>query len=244
MPAPPFSSFRRKQIAYELRYDNAYLLWDRTGWIWTHLKSHVGNLTTNTVSPNRTVFFADGRYSLSVSLDRASIIDERPEASADSTFELITAFSEIVLSGLEVAILTRAGTRFQYSIECRNLNEAKNIVNSMHMTVNPNKKLFNIEPASIAPAYKVEVNDGALGYIFQAYAQELVLQLEPLPDIISLIGAAEKKVTSQFVIDIDFMTKNPLPVESFDAKTWLSGWQKAINRDMDAMLNLRSHTDD
>lgn len=62
----------------ELRYSNAFILWDRAGAMWTELKSGFRDFDAQNVGPNQVVFHGDGRYSLNVSLDRAAITDHKP----------------------------------------------------------------------------------------------------------------------------------------------------------------------
>jgi hypothetical protein len=81
-------------------------------------------------------------------------------------------------------------------------------------------------------------DDGELGYVLQLYTGEIKFEFNPAPDVVALDVKVEDKTTHQLIIDLDFMTKKPIKVESFDVNHWLIGWQRAVNRDTDDMLNL------
>jgi hypothetical protein len=60
----------------------------------------------------------------------------------------------------------------------------------------------------------------------------------PPPD--ASVAGLEKVEKQMFhlILDLDFYSKKPMASESFDAKSWLMGWNRAITRDADASLDL------
>ena len=214
------------------------MLWDRSGLIWQSIGKSFKRLQHQNISPNQMVFFADDRFSMAIELERASITDHRPQGGIDGTIEVLAAFAETVIKILDVRSLTRVGNPYQYSIECKSLEEARRKVQAAIPSAVPKKKLFSIEPAQITPHLKIEGDDGELAYFAQVYHREQRVALIPPPEYVALGVERTEKINYEVTLDIDFFTKKPIPVERFHAKSWLMGWHKTIARDADAFLDL------
>ena len=233
------SSFKKTQITFEIRYDEAFLLWDRTGSLFHSLSSHFKDIRSHTASPNQTIFYGDRRFVLSVGLERASITDHLPDQKNDKTFEIFEAFVSNVTLQLELQSLKRIGTRFLYTIDCKDLSVAHEKMKNFLLLSYPSGPLFNVSAHTIKPTYKIEVDNDDLGYIAQLYVSERKFDFNPSPEIASFDIEVPNKKLVQLVLDLDFITKKPMLIESFDALTWLKGWQKAIGRDADKFLSAR-----
>ena len=237
-----FSSFHQHQLISELRYHEAFAIWDRAGALWQELGSRFKVFKSSSVAPNNVTFFGDDRYTLSVGIERASIVDNKPEGSNERSLELFSFFAHTVIGILSINVFERVGTRFIYSIDFKTLREAqKKAEESVPYRV-PKKKLFNISPESLSPSFKIEGDDGELAYVAQIYAREHKLDFRPPPDVAALGLSKMEKSLFQLVLDLDFSTKKPMPTESFDALTWLTGWNKIVRRDADAFLELAEKT--
>jgi hypothetical protein len=234
----PFSSFRRTQVIFEVRFDENYLVWDRSGVVWRNVGRNFKNLKSQSASPNQVTFMGDDQFVMAVTPDRASITDHRPQGGIDGTIEPLATFVRTVIENLDVTVLTRVGNRYLYSIECKSLEEARRKAQAATPLAVPKKKLFSIEPARIAPSFKIEGDDGELGYIAQIYPREQRIGFSPPPDAAAIGLEKVEKISSELTFDIDFFTKKPIPVSGFDAKSWLQGWHKTITREADAFLAL------
>jgi hypothetical protein len=232
-----FSSFQKRQLIFEARYDDAYLLWDRTGVLWTSLQQFFKTLKRGEVRPDRQTFHADGRFNIQITLNRVSFTDFAPDASWEKSFQVVESCFLEAVAILGVRVLNRVGTRFQYAVETKSIEDARKRATEYGWAIFPGK-LFQIDPTSVAPAFKIEADDGEIGYIAQMYAQERKVEMDPPPDALAAGLEAVKKSVSELLIDLDFMTKKPMPIESFNIKAWLTGWQSAVNRDVNKFLNL------
>jgi len=234
----PLSAFRRTQVILEVRFDEAYLLWDRAGAIWSVIARQFKAIKHTGVAPNQATFFGDDRFAMAVALDRASITDHRPQGSLDRTFDVFAAFIENVAGGLNLPAFTRVGNRYLHAIDCKSMEDARRKAQAMFPSAAPQKKLFTLDASSIAPALKIEGDDGELGCTAQVYPNEQKIDFTPPPDVAAMGVEKTQKTLYQLVFDIDFYTKKSVKVESFEPKAWLMGWQKTISRDADAFLSL------
>jgi hypothetical protein len=242
-PAVPevFSSFHKKQVSFEIRYSNALRIWDSSGALWSAIEQNFKSLKLQSAEPNRVVFSGDERFAMMASIDRALITDHDPGMSWDRSFEAIGDFYDAVVDVLGVTDLTRVGTRFQYSQRLKSLEEAHKRARNFGWSAVPKRTLFKIEPSRTAVTYKLEVDDGELGYTAQVYPQENKLELNTTPEMAQFnLGPLPTGELFELVLDIDFMTKKPISIESFSLNEWLSGWRRAINQDADNFLKLGS----
>ena len=69
------SQFRVHTVAFEVRFDPAYLLFDTSGEVWQGVKTAYPSLKVVQAAPNKVVGILDGRYQLSVELERVVIED-------------------------------------------------------------------------------------------------------------------------------------------------------------------------
>jgi hypothetical protein len=99
-------------------------------------------------------------------------------------------------------------------------------------------ELFRVKPENHLPSLKLEVDDGEIGYLAQVYVVEKKIDMTSPPDAIALGAESIQRSQVSIMLDVDFSTKAPIPVESFDIHVWLSGWQRALNKDADRLLNV------
>jgi hypothetical protein len=238
VPPYPLSAFRRIQISFELRFDPAYLLWDTTGAMWQSVKRLFKTFKHQQVSPNETSFIGDGRFVLTVSLDRAVITDHTPAGAASAAVEVMSTFSDIVVSQLRIPVLNRIGTRVIHSIKCKSAEEARQkAAEAVPLSVAGNE-FFGISESTFSPHLKIDASDGELGYTVQLYISEKKFEFEPPPEFATALNLDRRSETiDELLLDMDFFTKKPMPIESFDARVWLNGWNKAIARDTDKFLD-------
>jgi hypothetical protein len=237
VPPFPLSSFQRLQVTLELRFDEAFILWDRTGALWETVRRQFKVLKHTQVTPSQTGFNGDGRFAMTVALDRAVITDHKPSGGATATFDVMSTFTETVLRVLQVTMLKRVGTRFIYSHRCKDAEDARaKLAKALPLSFG-GAEFFNIKPERVAPLVKVDVGDGELGYTVQLNANERKYEFAPPPEVSALNLELQGETFHELVLDFDFFTARPMPTESLDIRLWLSGWNKALGRDADNILD-------
>jgi hypothetical protein len=234
-----FSQFRKRQATFQIRYEPAYALWDNAGSVWTEIFSIFKSAQLRQAAPNKVSFEGDERFIMEVNLDSASITDHRPDASWDRTLEVFDSFYRVVVEMLRIRELTRIGTRFILDIPYSSLDIAKMKSKEFGWSSVPQQSLFRIEANTYGVQYKLEADDGELGYIAQVYPKEDTAEINPGPEVQTYGFIREKKSKPALVLDLDFMTKKKMRVDAFDADAWNEGWRKTMSKDADKFLGLR-----
>ena len=254
MPPFPFSSFRRFQVNFEMRYDQAFLLWDRAGELWTSVGTGFKSIKANQVQPQQQTFIADDRFVLFAGLERAGLTDhkphqpakragltdhkpDRPAGGAEKTTETAALFAEKVIETLELKVLERVGLRYIFSMSCKSIDEAREKACIAVPAFGSRPYLLNVKPSSFGPTIKLEADDGDFAYTAQLLAQERKFEFSPPPEAADVGLERIDRKMFELVFDVDCYTKKPVRVDAFDCKSWLQGWNKAVSQDADAVLD-------
>lgn len=237
VPILPLSGFRRDQIILEVRYEQALPLWDRAGQVWEAIGRNFKSFKIQSAAPNEAVFFGDNRFTMAVSLERASITDHRPQGTPETTFDVFKSFTDAAISTLGVRALSRLGNRYVYALECKSREDMAERLRQALPGLIPPRPLFSFEPKEFAPSLVLESNDGALAGIFRLHQREQSINFQPPPDALASGVERIERTVFAVVLDFDFSTRKTMAVESFETKSWLQGTYKTMTRDVDGFLN-------
>ena len=86
------SHFSLHQAILEIRYQDALLLWDRSGLLWHEIKKIKPEIKMQDAKPLVTTFFLDNKFDLTVKTDRSHIVDTKPISSLKDFIELSDFF--------------------------------------------------------------------------------------------------------------------------------------------------------
>ncbi len=232
---PAFSQFKRRQLIFEVRYDPCYTIWDRAGAISVELDRNFVDLKNQNASPNAISFSAENRYILNVLLDRASFTDHMPLGNQKDLLSQVEKFYNIVSSNLRFGKLNRVGLRIVFTFECKTIVEATARCRDYNLVKIPESTFFGINPVNVSPHYRVEVDNGDIGYTYQVYAQTRTLNIDLAPDALPFVDVSEKHERHDLNIDVDMFTKKPLLKDSFSPSSVLSTWVKSIHSDSERL---------
>jgi hypothetical protein len=97
------------QSVVEVRYASAYLLWDRSGELWSKLRLRLQGLRMISAEPNQTVFRVADAFEFGVKLESASLNAFRPNRTLTQFCEHAGEFFPLASEMLEVAEFSRVG---------------------------------------------------------------------------------------------------------------------------------------
>lgn len=213
------------------------MLWDHAGSLWSDIRSLFKDFKHRQVTPNEVFFHADGRFDIVVALERFAITDYDPKGSIDRTAEVASQVYRCVTRHLGLRVFTRIGTRMYYVLEFKTPEEARRKAREFGLTYVPPVPLFGVVPGSVSPTFKVDVDDGEIGYTAQLYTVERKMDFNPPPEFANSPIKRIEDTRHELMLDVDFFTKKPIGVESFEMTEWLAGWNRAANSDMNKLLN-------
>ena len=139
------SEFTLKSAILEVRYEHAYLHWDRAGSMWHTASQEWRGLEMVTVEPNATVFKWKNMYEFSARVERANATIHFPESSLeDEGYKVYDKFIELVVSKLKISDFTRIGFRTIFQKPCKSEKDASEQLLSLGILKPPGGRHFGI----------------------------------------------------------------------------------------------------
>ncbi len=222
-------SMKLNKAVMEIRYDNAYLLWDRSGSIWSEMNSIWPGLIMKIAEPNTTTFVVDDRYELSVQIGKALFIDRKASRSLKEFKENAEIFVNQVAESLNLKEFTRLGFRLIFSKKYDDkILAAKDLLSTNLLKV-PSGKHFNIDGKVIMPQYSMRWEGDSAGLRVLLVAQDKKVELEINPDIYELESVNFTR--SEIVYDIDYYTLKNTKKGQLNVSEWISQAYHAVKRD-------------
>jgi hypothetical protein len=228
------SDIKLSQATIEIRYPNAYILWDRAGVIWSKASSTWPNMKMGKAKPMVTSFLIDGRYELSVKLDMAHLIDLNPTSSLKDFITNADSFVTLVANTLDIKEFTRIGFRLIYNKRFKDKAEAATSLIAMKMINVPTGKHFNIEGKPLMPSYSVRWEGESMGARVSLLAQDKKIELDVAPGVEEITPVHIER--SEILYDIDYYTLKNTAIGQLNFKEWISEAYHVIKRDSNAFM--------
>jgi len=124
MPALTIDDFKPYSVTCELRYKNAYLIYDRTGQVIEDLRESFTEINISNAGPQQTSFVAEeGTFNLEISACRFTSV--RLDKNAEVFAKHCKAFFDAVTHQLQIGVFTRIGLRYILRKEFKTESESK-----------------------------------------------------------------------------------------------------------------------
>ncbi len=229
-----FSTFKLIRATMEIRFDDAYILWDRAGKVWSKMSLSLPNLKMNVVEPNAISSIADDRYELSVKLGAAHLTDLKPSSSLKEFMANSELFLGIVANSLEIRDFTRLGFRLTYSRKFQSKREAADALISTKMLNVPSGKHFNIEGKVFMPEYALRWEGESTGVRVKLTAQDKKIDLNVGPGVEEISSVHIE--TSEVLYDIDYYTLKTTKRGQLKFEEWISQAYRLVKRDRNVFM--------
>jgi hypothetical protein len=233
MPIPlSITDFKTTYAVCELRYENAYLIFDRTGQVCREAQASYTHCNVTSAAPNMTIFQADeGAFVLELSQCRFST--NRPDASLEKFAAHCKMFFDSVTIHLDVRVFTRVGFRILFRKDFKDLDEAKASLDSLKLVnllpeerfgaaPEPHEIFLRWEGAQVGATLRLKAESGKIDVV-------LPPELEAdKPDI--------HKSFNGLVLDVDYYTVAPVERSQFDAAAWILRSVRTVRKNLDTIF--------
>jgi len=219
--------FKMVSATCEARYENAYLIYDRTGQVCYEARSLFTDCNVLSATPNQTIFQAkEGSAALELMQSRFS--STRPDSSLEKFAGDCKKFLDSVTKNLEVKVFTRIGLRTILRKDFGTLDEAKAALVSLKLAGLKSAERYGIasEPREILFRWESD----QLGVMLRLSAETGKIDIVPPPEL----QAKESEIHKSFsglVLDVDYYTLAPVERAQWDAPTWIQRSLRMIKRD-------------
>lgn len=232
------SQFELEQATFEVRFQEAYLHWDRAGAVWSHAKRVRSDLELVDASPGRTVFRRGRHFELAVQLDRINVTAVEANEVWSDYLEMVDEFVLSTLRILEVNSLDRVGSRFIHFKKVTTKEAAAVDLQSTGLFQLPARPLFGVKnPKVLYPEIGVRFEGPSTGVTVKLKAEGRRLKLSlPLGAKKDLYEYSEEY--EGIVFDIDCFTTVPIDIGKLGPSEWLERWRHVVRRDCDSFLSM------
>jgi hypothetical protein len=224
--------FEVKQVAFEVRYANAYLLWDHAGALWAEAARIWPDLEIREAKPGVTIFSRPGKNDISVRLDKANFTFLRPKRNLDEFRANAATLIQLVCRQLEITDLSRIGFRIFYEKTYPDLHAASRAILDTVSIPAPPGKHFGIEGKYNSPEYTLRLEGKSTGMRFNMAARTGRLDFDAPWEIDELESI--HKEFHQVAFDIDYYTLAPVSIGQLNIQEWINNAYHVIKRDAHA----------
>jgi len=233
MPLPmTVDDFKMVSATCEVRYEKAYLIYDRTGQVCHDACALFTDCNVLSATPNQTIFQAkEGSASLELAASRFSAT--RPDSSLEKFAGHCKKFFDSVTKNLDVKVFTRVGLRTILRKEFGALDEAKAALVSLKLAGLQSAERYGVasEPREILFRWESD----QLGVMLRLSAESGKIDIVLPPEL-----EAEKseihKSFSGLVLDVDYYTLAPVERTQWDAAAWIQRSIRTIKRDTNVIF--------
>jgi len=216
----------------EIRYDMAFLIYDRTGAVCHENKEHFPDLKILQASPSVTTFLAEPFY-FAVEQTMSRAVCSKPRHDPKHFGESISPFFEIVLRQLEVPVLNRVGLRQLYFQTFAEPEEAASVVKTLKLQHGSADNNFGVANSTKEIILRWESTEhGAMLHLVTAPGSSAM----PTVDIFQIEEGFGKTYRSALLIDVDFYTMAPVLRSQWNAAEWTAQSSHAIKKGIRSFL--------
>jgi hypothetical protein len=223
------SQLKLARVAYEVRYDQALLIWDKAGSIWTEIRKRFPGLAMAKAEPNGVVFKLGDKYELSVGIDRAVIIASLPARELIDFARDARQFVAVLQEGLSLKEYTRIGLRSIFVKEYDSVKGASAAIMTSGILSPPKDKVLGVEGDYLAPQVILRRESESRGFRVEFKVENKRLEIEANPDA----GLEESIVKEQtrLVLDVDCYTLKTVGADQLSPDTWIADTYHSVKRD-------------
>jgi hypothetical protein len=228
------SHFDLRSVAFEVRYDQAYLLWDRAGALWQAVHRIAPTIKLTESVPAKISGFIERRFHVSVELEKVLIIVYPPPSTVEDYIALCRDILAAAIDILGVKIYSRIGLRLIHHRRFRSSEEAADALLSTGIMKVPEGKHFGIEGPPKLPHYAIRLDGDNLAVQVNLHTQERKLKIDvPLGE--TALESVEKDIF-ELIYDVDYFTIGTVDIGQFRASDWIPNALRVIRRDSKVFL--------
>jgi hypothetical protein len=223
------ADFKLFQVAVECRYEDAYLLFDRTGNVCRQLKLKWPDAKLQEASPAKTVCRV-GTESFTLELKQSLVLSTKPDSSLQPFSENAEWFFTLLQEQLGISSYSRLGFRAIFKKNVKSPSEAAELFTGAKLLRLPSEKVFGVESAGTDLTYSVRLQSDTAGALVRIATETLQMEFEPplgAEDVLKPV----KQDTHSLVYDVDYYTVSRVDVGQLRLREWLKQAMHAIRRD-------------
>ncbi len=227
------SDFKLIRAVCELRYEDAFLVYDRTGEVAQSMRSVFTDLKVNSATPNQSLFQCK-EGGLQLELNACRFTGERPDHGLEHFSANCETFFSAVTETLNIRVFTRIGLRLIFRSKTDGLAEAKAALRSLNLAnfgsrlwfgaaTDPDELMYRWENDEIGAMLRLKAETGKIDVTFPAELDELET-------------SSIHQSFSGILLDVDYYTVAPVERSQWSATAWIPPAGRKIRKETDQLF--------
>ncbi len=227
-----FDELRLFQAAFEVRFDEALLLWDRAGLLWEQIVKAAPELKRQHAEPNRVVFASSSKpeMEITIELGRLGFVQYHPDKRLETFSDTVSKITNIASAIVEITQYSRIGLRLMFEKEFLTPEAAAEAVLSTGLIRPAERTQFGISAAVSQPDVGFRREDGKNGFYFHLKSETATFDFKPTIGWSEFTEPITKK-KHRVNFDIDAYLQAPVSAEMMRFPDWISQTFHIIKRD-------------
>lgn len=219
--------FKLTLAVCEVRYEEAFLLYDHTGRIAESLRKHFTDFKVLAAAPQQSSFQSkEGSFVVELKASRFST--KMAGGKLDSFARHSKLFFDCVTSSLETKVFTRIGLRVIFRKDFKNLADAQSELDGLSLTKLESTERFGVSGPPIEVIFRWQ--DEQVGTMFRMKVETTKVDVELPPEIEPETPDLHKSFHGLH-LDLDYYTVAPVDISQWDASSWIPLSIRTLRRD-------------
>lgn len=223
--------------SFELRYAPQFLVWDRSGTIWSEMAAAYPTITQKQAQPNSVAVTLAPQLDSLVAIDRAHVASALPANKFTALKEAAGALTPVLVKHLPIEQFTRVGMRliYQKTFPARDL--ATDYLHKAVKFPTPHGKVMNVDGQLLDPSYSFRWEGDTLGFHLRLSAVQSNVNIEFPPEYVHLAPPESELTLNRVIVDIDYYSHAQVSVDQLKAEDLIDNWLHVIRRDISNVIS-------
>jgi hypothetical protein len=227
------SDLQFRQATCEVRFPDAFLIFDRTGQIFRYLKENLTHLRTESAAPAQSQVVSD-EGTVVLNLGSLSFMTFTPETSLEKFAAHCKLIFDYATDRLEVRMYTRIGLRLVFIKSYKTIDEARAALNAIPIARASAGQRFKLGPEVSEWLARWESKDLGATVRLKAETGKVDAALHPELGFDSLSIHREY---NHLIVDADYYTVSLVAKEQWDAQKWITISGRMIRKELEEVLS-------
>ena len=229
----PISDFKLDQAICELRYDSAYLIFDRAGEIVYEVRRSVPDIKLSDANPS-VINFHSGkeRRTYALEINSLRVTEDRPEPSLERFANACGAYCDIATDLLDLKTFIRIGLRLIFKANRPPEEDLRGVLQEYDLLKLGNELRFGAseKPAEITVRWQGDDLGATLHLVIENATIDAIIS----PDVFEQ-SEVHKKI-NRLVLDVDFYTVAPVQRDQWSAQEWIPQKGRIVRKEAARIL--------
>jgi|SRR5579862_3013136 len=228
------SDFKLRQATCEIRYPEAFLVFDRTGDVYRQLAKKFTNLHSDSASPAQTQMTAE-EGSVVVEIKALRLTDNSPDFKLEKLAANMATVFDIAAKQLELSVFTRIGLRQILTKTYKTEQEPEAALNALQLFKLGDEKRFGAGPN--ISEFQIRWENKEIGATIRIKAENGTIDAKLPPDLEMEPSEIHKEI-HHLVLDLDYYTVAVVERGQWDPNTWITQSARIVRKETDRILSL------